>query len=200
MQKGKDFINYRHNSFGDSKRSIMNDAICCVPVSPLRAEASHRSEIVSQQVFGEQCRILERSKDWVRVRCNYDQYEGWCQPHHLHLPASAVTGSVSYIREWQALVSFNGQDMHLPYGSQIPGLRNGVADWGDVTISYSGIMHQPGNIRFDEAGIRELAMPFLNSSYLWGGKSIFGIDCSGFCQTVFRLAGIYLMRETGNPG
>ncbi|RYY10142.1 MAG: SH3 domain-containing protein, partial [Chitinophagaceae bacterium] len=107
----------------------MNDAICCVPVSPLRAEASHRSEIVSQQLFGEQCRVLEKTKDWIRVSCNYDQYEGWCQPYHLQMLNAALKDSVGLVREWAAFISFNGQDMHIPYGSQLPGLQNGVANW-----------------------------------------------------------------------
>jgi cell wall-associated NlpC family hydrolase len=38
-------------------------------------------------------------------------------------------------------------------------------------------------------------MLFLNSAYLWGGRSIFGVDCSGFCQTVFRFIGIPLLRD-----
>ena len=61
----------------------MIKAICCVPVSPIRAEPSHRTEMVSQLLFGECCEVLEQVKDWSRIRVKYDGYEGWCQPAHL---------------------------------------------------------------------------------------------------------------------
>ncbi|MET0300897.1 MAG: SH3 domain-containing protein, partial [Flavitalea sp.] len=83
----------------------MNDAVCCVPVSPLRAEPSHRSEITSQQVFGEQCVILERAKDnWAKVRCRYDNYEGWCQEYHLQPVESVIESSGTLTREWNNLL------------------------------------------------------------------------------------------------
>ncbi len=63
----------------------MDYGICSVPVSALRKESSHKSEMVSQQLFGEHCIIIDRAHDhWVKVRCSYDGYEGWCQEAHVN--------------------------------------------------------------------------------------------------------------------
>ena len=62
----------------------MQYAICCVPVSPLRAEPSHKSEMVTQHLFGEKSVVVETTNDnWVKVRLKYDGYEGWCQLSHF---------------------------------------------------------------------------------------------------------------------
>ena len=62
----------------------MKYAGCCVPVSALRKESSHRSEMVSQLLFGECCTVLEEGPDnWVKIKCRYDDYEGWCLLSHL---------------------------------------------------------------------------------------------------------------------
>ena len=174
----------------------MSHAICCVPVSSLRSEPSHRSEIISQQIFGEQCRILEKGKDnWLKVKCDYDEYEGWCQEYHL-LPLNAsIIPSGMLTGEWVSLITYKGQPMRIPYGSRLPGLVNGEALWAGSSVRYPGSLIDPSKQQFNEDGIRAVAMPFLNTSYLWGGKSIFGIDCSGFCQTVFKFFNIPIMRD-----
>ena len=58
----------------------MQYMVCCVPVSPMRADASHRSEMVSQQLFGEKSIIVEKIEDnWVKIKLKYDGYMGWVQ-------------------------------------------------------------------------------------------------------------------------
>src|ERR1700744_3836243 len=97
-------------------------AICCVPVSPLRAEASHRAEMVSQQVFGECCDILEQGKDdWVRIRCCYDAYEGWCQASHVTEidEEEYEDGGHALTPEWVSSLEYNGHPMMVPMGSSL---------------------------------------------------------------------------------
>lgn len=174
----------------------MSHAICCVPVSSLRSEPSHRSEITSQQVFGEQCRILEKGKDnWIRVKCDYDEYEGWCQEYHLLPLNGPIISSGILTGEWVSRIIYKGEPMYIPYGSRLPGFAHGEALWADSSVRYEGSLIDPSKQQFNEAGIKAVAMPFLNTSYLWGGKSIFGIDCSGFCQTVFKFFNIPIMRD-----
>ncbi len=111
MQKTEKFI-----IFG------MSRAVCCVPVSPLRAEPSHRTEMTSQLVFGESCEILEETKgEWYRIRVKYDGYEGWCQLTHL-----AEVGAAEYDEEYSALtpewvnvLEYNGHPMKVPMGSHL---------------------------------------------------------------------------------
>lgn len=175
----------------------MSYAICCVPVSSLRADPSHRSEIISQLVFGEQCIILEKAKDnWVKIRCDYDNYEGWCQEYQLiqlDKPIEIISDMLT--GEWENLITYNGLPMHISFGSPLPGLVDGKALWAKSTIQFEGSLIDRTALQFNEEQIRAIAMRFINTSYLWGGKSIFGIDCSGFCQTVFKFFNISILRD-----
>jgi hypothetical protein len=174
----------------------MSFGICCVPVSPLRAEASHRAEMVSQLLFGEPCEILELGKDnWIKIKCSYDGYEGWCQELQVMKLTENIPASAGLVRDWFEKITYNGREMRIPYGSQLPGLVKGIARWGDVSIKFDGQLIEPVTKIFTPEAIMEVALPFLNTSYLWGGKSVFGVDCSGFCQTVFKFFNIALNRD-----
>ncbi|MDR3713669.1 MAG: C40 family peptidase [Puia sp.] len=173
-------------------------AVCCVPVSPLRAERSHRSEMVSQQLFGECCEILETEKDnWIRVRCRYDGYEGWCQASHV-----TEIDSPEYDQwendlapEWVNELEYNGHPMFIPMGSSLTAIKNGHASWRKNRLHYKGRAWSPSGVKKDPKALRQLAFRYLNTTYMWGGKSIFGIDCSGFSQTIFKFFNIPLLRD-----
>jgi hypothetical protein len=173
----------------------MSFAVCVSPVSPLRREPSHRSEMVSQLLFGESCMIMEKETGhWVKIKCNYDGYEGWCQDMHVKEMAeedypqviSSFTGGI--INE----ISYNGEPMQLPFGCPLIADEN---EGSQFKMVYSGVSREASSGVIDEATIRSIAFLFLNTGYLWGGKSIFGIDCSGFTQTVFRQLSIPLLRD-----
>ena len=173
-------------------------AICCVPLSPMRAEPSHRTEMVSQLLFGECCEILEQTKDsWARIRCSYDGYEGWCTTSHLvevddedhEKRGKALTP------DWVVSLEYNGHPMMVPMGSSLTGMRNGKAKWRKNQVHYKGGTWDPATASDDAKSIRQLTFKFLNTPYLWGGKSVFGIDCSGFTQSVFKFLDIPILRD-----
>lgn len=176
----------------------MQRFICAVPVSPLRVQASHPSEMVSQLLFGETCTVLDSSNgDWLKVKCDFDQYEGFCQQSHLLpfagvLPASADQHLAS---GWVNHILFRGQSMHIPFGSQLTGIYNGSMIWSDSNIHYAGSSWHVGQHLQGVDKLRGLALQFLNSPYLWGGRSVFGLDCSGYTQLVFKFLGIALPRD-----
>jgi cell wall-associated NlpC family hydrolase len=176
----------------------MSRAICCVPVSPLRVEPSHKSEMVSQQLFGESCEILEPAKDnWIRVRCSYDGYEGWCSESHLTTTDGTDNeqGSHALTPEWVNEIGYNGDPMMVPLGSSLTGMKSGHVDWGRNEVYFKGRAWVPAGAKKDARTIRQLAFTFLNTPYLWGGKSIFGLDCSGYTQTVLKFFDIPLLRD-----
>jgi hypothetical protein len=163
-------------------------AVCCVPVSPLRAEAAHKSEMVSQLIFGEQCIVIEQKNDWAKIKCKYDDYEGWCQQSHINeIEKAKYDEQLNLLAEdWVNKIEYKHQSMMVPFGSFINEnvINNSVKIW-DINKAV-----------INEESIKKIAFQFLNTSYLWGGKTIFGIDCSGFSQTVFKFFGIALMRDT----
>jgi gamma-D-glutamyl-L-lysine dipeptidyl-peptidase len=173
-------------------------AICCVPVSPLRAEPSHRTEMVSQLIFGECCEILEQTKEhWSRIRIRYDGYEGWCTSSHLTEidEKEFEIKTIALTPEWVTALEYNGHPMMVPMGSHLTAMKNGRARWRKNQVHYKGKTWDPATSAADAKAIRQLTYKFLNIPYLWGGKSVFGLDCSGFVQTVFKFLGVTVPRD-----
>lgn len=175
----------------------MFHAVCCVPVSPLRLAASHESEMKSQLLFGECCKIILIEKDWVLVQCEYDEYEGWCQLSHITeiILDDYLYGKKDLAAEWINTVQYNGYPMQIPFGSSLTAMTNGKAEWKKNTIQFSGKVWEMKLAKPDLKEIKTIAFTFLNTGYLWGGKSVFGIDCSGFTQSVYKFFGIKLGRD-----
>lgn len=176
----------------------MNYAVCCIPVSPLRCEPFHKSEMVSQLLFGELCLIVEEAKDlWVKIRCRFDDYEGWCQEGHVIIIEEQMykKGSGDLAADLINIVDFNGLEMMVPMGSSLALFENESICWKNNLIKFHGKVWNPASVIRSEETIREVASKFINTSYLWGGKSIFGMDCSGFSQTVYKFLNIPLLRD-----
>ena len=176
----------------------MRYAVCCVPVSPLRAGNSHRSEMVTQQLFGEKSTIVESAADnWVKISLKYDNYHGWVQQNHL-----AEINEERYLKvdkdltsDWISEVDYNGHRMYVPMGSSLSAFQNGKAFWRKNTVYFKGKVWNPEEITITPKLVKQIAFRFLNTSYLWGGKSVFGIDCSGYSQMVFKFLNKSLPRD-----
>lgn len=160
-------------------------AVTNVPVMPLRAEPSHKSEMISQAVFGE-CleKEIVNADGWVKVRLQYDGYEGWVSDSHLDTitkeqfdrPFTLVSTG------WQSVVTVKGLPVHLPYGCLLQ--QDDSVQPGEGIVPFQPLEDW-----------EPVARTFLNTPYLWGGKTVFGADCSGFTQTVYKLLGIRLLRD-----
>jgi gamma-D-glutamyl-L-lysine dipeptidyl-peptidase len=176
----------------------MDSAFCSVPVSPLRSAPDHKSEMVSQLQFGELVDLIETVGDqWARIRCRFDGYEGWCQQSHLvpNISGEAVLESMKFTVKWASKIEFDGRPMRIPMGSWLPGFKRGKAVWGRHHLVYTGEEWNALKAHPTAAKMKELANRFLNSPYLWGGKTVFGSDCSGYTQTIYRFFNIRLLRD-----
>ncbi|MFY0255019.1 C40 family peptidase [Chitinophaga sp. 30R24] len=175
-------------------------AIVIVPVAPLRATASHRSEMVSQLLWGACVEIMETAPGgWALVKNQYDEYIGWATVAHLEPIDEELfqAPAMAYMPGWVNRVTLNGQPMQVPFGCLVKGVPAIAAQWGQVTVK---LEDQPlalptTGANVDMAALENAAWQFLNTAYLWGGNSVFGVDCSGFTQTVFKLLGIPLWRD-----
>lgn len=160
---------------------------CIVPVCPIRKEASHRSEMVSELLFGEVAEVLEVNKSFTKLRSLYEGYEGWCQLSQLAtIDASQIESSGNELTaEWVSVIDCNGYPMQLPLGCSLGLLSGGKAQIGKFTLSFNGTTWDPSTALFTGDAIKKFSLQYLNTPYLWGGRSVFGIDCSGFVQQLF---------------
>lgn len=170
--------------------------ICNLAIVPLRAEASDKSEQVSQLLFGEHFKIIELNAKWAQVELAYDGYIGWIDSKQFQpitqesylllneLPNVLNADLIEYIN------TPNNQLMPISLGASLSFLENETIN--SNKLSFDGM--KVCGIK-PKSDLIKTAFMYLNAPYLWGGKSPFGIDCSGFTQMVFKLNGYHLLRD-----
>lgn len=173
----------------------MRYAVCQVSVAPLRAENSDRSEMVSQLLFGEKVEILDKKMNWIKIKADFDHYEGWADSKQFLGISEEEYQNLdldNFASEGFNLAIDNDLPLTLPIGSFLPNLHQGKIKIGSKEIEYLG-ESQKGNS--PKEAIQEIVLQYLNTPYLWGGKSVFGIDCSGLVQQVYKFCGVKLPRD-----
>lgn len=171
-------------------------AICNLAIVPVRHEPSDTSEMVTQVLFGEQLVVLERTEKWSRVLLEYDQYEGWVDNKQYE-----TIGEQEYrvLQNQKAVYSGDLVDyittpnlglLPIPLGSSLSFLKQPVINLQQ--FEFEGATLQGVK---DKSKVLETAFMYLNAPYLWGGKTPFGIDCSGLTQMVYKLNGYALPRD-----
>ena len=169
----------------------MQYGICNLSIVPLRIEPSDTSELVSQVLYGEIFKVLEQRKTWSRIRLTFDKYEGWIDnKQYLEI----IEDTYKKIKLEDHILSTdliecvqdeNNQLYTIPIGSSLNGLDllNHKFDGDSITKTQ------------EKSNILKTAFTYLNTPYLWGGKTPFGIDCSGFTQMVYKLNGHKIFRD-----
>jgi len=153
--------------------------------------------MVSQQLFGEKSLVVEKNGDWVKIQLRFDSYEGWVQQSHV-VPIDEDIfnkNDKGLTQEWINEVDYNGHIMYVPMGSAVSAFKNGTAFWRKNLVHFKGKTWEPEEIKINPKIIKQIAFKFLNTSYLWGGKSVFGIDCSGYSQMVYKFLNYSLPRD-----
>lgn len=166
-----------------------------LPVSPMRATASHRAEMVSQLLFGECARVVEEEKDHVKLRTLHDDYEGWCQRSQLTALSEPLPVTASYTAHWDNTALVQDQPMHLPMGIALDIFSHTHLLQQPVSLHYKGPVWDATRTEFSAPALEALAFQYLNTPYLWGGRTVWGIDCSGFVQQLYRYFGLQLPRD-----
>ncbi len=169
----------------------MRYGVCKVSIAAMRLETSDGSEMVSQVLYGELFKIIDSRKNWLQVRLHHDLYEGWVDIKHVHeIPESDYNnlseGQHYFSTEITASIVHPDNSLsRVTLGAQL----SSCAFLNDTHSLQSRAVNADKNSLVLES------KKLLNAPYLWGGRTPFGIDCSGFTQLVYRLCGINIKRD-----
>lgn len=179
----------------------MKFGISVLSMVPVRAQAAEQSEMVTQLLFGDFFEIIDYQGNWYKIRIFFDNYTGWIDHKSCEIISTRyynylASSSLPVLAEPMRIVMSRkfGQQV-LVGGSNIPGYKGKLA-FRLLGQSYRFIgrpAFYSGTSPRDQ--IIALSKSFLNAPYLWGGKSLFGMDCSGFTQIVFKILGMSLPRD-----
>ncbi len=178
----------------------MNYGICLNSIATLREEASHKSQIVSQLLFGDIFEVLEKDEEWLKVKMHFDKYEGWVSENQVSIINEEdykqlisnpviISGDIIQVltditNESSFLVSA-GSTMYGVDPERFSILGNDYKYSGNLSIVDKSAAQAVNN-----------ALLFLNAPYLWGGRSALGIDCSALVQLAYKMTGINLPRDS----
>ena len=175
-------------------------------VTPVRQEPSEGSEQLTQLLFGEVCEVLDRLPRWTKIRSTIDGQEGWVDFKMLisaPISLQEVKGENAKVKgEGVVAVPMavatdmeTGEERMLTLGTRLPNYAHGTFE-----VLGKQYLINPAKVRGERREARgeevcAVAQTLLNAPYLWGGKNMMGIDCSGFTQVVYGVFGVNLLRN-----
>ena len=159
----------------------MRYGICSLSVVPMRKEASHTSELVSELLYNDIYNIVDENDEWLKIRCMYDLYEGWIRKLQHH----EITED-----EYNEFIAKKKYIVNVP-----------IIHYDNKVLSFGSKLFEkvegsiPLSKTFDTDVFMQAAIKMMNVPYRWGGKTVMGIDCSAFVQLCAKIAGYKLPRD-----
>ncbi len=176
-------------------------SICLQTLIPVRVNPTERAEMVTQIIFGELYTIHEITGNWAKITLSFDGYNGWIDKKLVYeisennfykieknniITSHKIISPISNITQNKIIPLVAGSS--LPFIDELGKLKI-----DNQTYHYK---HKTRAFLPSIENIAYLAKQFENAPYLWGGRTVLGIDCSGFTQIVYKIAGIMLNRDT----
>ncbi len=151
--------------------------------------------MISQLLFGEICVITETDKSgFVKITVEADGYTGWCLLSQLAMHEN-VNVNCMLTADWANNIDCDGNALMIPFGSSVPVVKEEKITLGNSSYKFPCKTFNPAATQISAEAITLIATKFLNTPYLWGGRSVFGVDCSGFTQMVYKCINIALLRD-----
>lgn len=179
---------------------VSEKGICRLSIVPVRAEGNDRAEVVTQLLFGDHYEVLAAAEnnDWLKIKIHFDGYEGWIdRKQHYHISEAYFNqvnnSDYKICTDLTSSILFSKHHITIVLGSILPISTNEIFKV-EEQLAFNGEAKSLSQRReFDF--LKQVAFKYINAPYLWGGRSPFGIDCSGFVQNVFRISGYKLPRD-----
>ena len=163
----------------------MSFGIIDLNIIPVRLKDDAKSEMISQFFFGETLTIIEKSEKWSFVESNLDKYRGWIRNIHF----KPITKNEYKIIESQNKFFSTNEIKLTKYNNEI------VVPTGSLISSSEFLGYKYKNLN-SNTNFEKTAKGFLNSPYLWGGKTKNGVDCSGLVQSIYKTINKILPRDS----
>ena len=176
----------------------MNFGICTLNAVPIRKEANEKSEMVSQILFGETFVITDSEKKWVKIILDFDHYEGWVCLNQIKTLAESdyidiKNNNSTILNDLITFISDKNNSLQtISLGASLPFFKKNSFQILEQNYDFDGMVNHGKN---SKNKLVNTAYLFLNTPYLWGGRTPFGIDCSGFTQMVYKINGYSLSRD-----
>ena len=174
-------------------------AVAHATITPVREEPSEAAEQATQLLFGEVCEIIDRLPSWTKIRSTVDGQAGWVSRWMLTsidtpypLPTAVVVSPMAV-----ATPEDGGAPLSLTLGTRLPLYADGTFEvlGKQYLIDPTCVNITTGATDLQRSELVKIAKSLLNTSYLWGGKNMMGLDCSGFTQVVYAAMGINILRN-----
>jgi len=163
--------------------------ICELSVVPIRKHPNSSSEMVTQLLYGEIFRIIEFNEKWSKISNEFDNYQGWINNIQVNFIEKVnyntlkLNDPVYSLDKQGYIINSDNEKVSIPIGSLISSCKF-------LKCKYVGKKTES-----KDCDIVETAKLYLNSPYTWGGRTLYGIDCSGFSQLVYKILGIKINRD-----
>ncbi len=167
---------------------------------PVRSEPSDRSEMVTQLLFGDHYSVVKFADNnkWLKIKIEFDYYEGWIDAkqhseisieyfHHLNNTEFKISTDIT------STILYKKRLIQIVIGSMLP-ISSAELFEVHEQFAFNGASKNMGEKQGFEF-LKQISNTYLNAPYLWGGKSPFGIDCSGLTQQLFKMCGYRLKRD-----
>ena len=163
----------------------MDYGIIDLNIVPVRKNNDAKSEMINQLFFGESITIIKTKEKWSFISSNIDKYQGWIRNLHFKLIKKSeykiLSKSDSVFSKSEIIIKNDTSEITIPTGSLLSSVK---------FLNYSYV--DEGEYK----SLLETIKSFINSPYLWGGKTKNGVDCSGLVQSIFKTLNIILPRDS----